>query len=71
MSKGEEIKDVIREINRSQITGPFGQSKEVRFYSENNGKPLKILRKRLDCSMTGLKTRRLVRGRLFQSHGER
>lgn len=41
MSKGEEIKDVIREINRSQITGPFGQSKEVRFYSENNGKPLK------------------------------
>lgn len=45
MSEAEDIKDVVREINRSQITGPLGQSKVVRFYSKYNGKPLKDFRR--------------------------
>lgn len=40
------MKDVIREISRSQITGPCGQSKEVKFYSKYNGKPLKDFKER-------------------------
>lgn len=46
MSEAEDIKDVVREINRSQITGPLGQSKVVRFYSKYNGKPLKDFKER-------------------------
>lgn len=41
MSEGEAIQGVIREINRGPLMGPSGQSKEVRFYSENDRKPLK------------------------------
>lgn len=78
MSEAGEIKDVVREINRSQITGPLGQSKVVRFYSKYNGKPLKDFKERkifptfknipqaavgrVDCSRTRLKTRSLEGG---------